>query len=91
MSKSRRFIGMTVHWIDENTFVRKSYAIACQRFPGSHTHDRVAKMIEEIHQSFGINRDKVVATVTDNGSNFIKAFRVCGIDFDDFFSKGNAL
>lgn len=68
-------------------FVRKSFAIACRRFPGTHSYDRIAKMIEEIHQSLEINRDKVVATVTDNGSNFVKAFRCCGININNFFPK----
>ncbi|CAD6220035.1 GSCOCG00011541001-RA-CDS, partial [Cotesia congregata] len=65
----------------------KSYAIACRRFPGIHSYDRVAKMIEEIHQSFEINQDKVVATITDNGSNFVKAFKCCGINVDEFFPR----
>ncbi|KAM7296462.1 uncharacterized protein ISCGN_021620 [Ixodes scapularis] len=74
----RSFMGVTVHWIDADTLSRRSLALACRRFPGSHTYDRIAEMLEDIRQSFDISREKVVATVTDNASNFAKAFREFG-------------
>ncbi|XP_071578926.1 uncharacterized protein [Temnothorax nylanderi] len=83
--QSRRFLGMTVHWIDNQTMERKSYAIACRRFSGTHSYDRVARFIEDIHTSFGINKNKIIATVTDNGSNFVKAFREFGVNLGDLF------
>ncbi|XP_057336374.1 uncharacterized protein LOC130674944 [Microplitis mediator] len=82
-SKSRRFLGMTAHWIEKNTLERKSYAIACCRFPGTHSYDQVARKIGDIHSFFGLDKEKVIATVTDNGSNFGKAFRQFGVSFDD--------
>ena len=33
-NKTRSFMGMTVHYIDETTLDRKSFAIACERFAG---------------------------------------------------------
>ncbi|KYM94126.1 hypothetical protein ALC62_15257 [Cyphomyrmex costatus] len=74
-SYSRRFMGITVHWIDEKSLKRISYAIACRRFSGSHSHDRIANMLNEIHLKYEITREKLIATVTDNGSNFVKAFK----------------
>ncbi|KYN21167.1 hypothetical protein ALC57_06461 [Trachymyrmex cornetzi] len=74
-SHSRRFMGVTVHWIDEKSLKRISYAIACRRFSGSHTHDRIANILNEIHLKYEITREKLIATVTDNGSNFVKAFK----------------
>ncbi|XP_024867962.1 uncharacterized protein LOC112452127 isoform X2 [Temnothorax curvispinosus] len=82
-SHSRRFIGVTVHWIDEQSFKRYSYAIACKRFPGSHTHDRIANILNEIHSKYEIIGEKLVGTVTDNGSNFVKAFKKFGVHLDD--------
>ncbi|XP_057331849.1 uncharacterized protein LOC130671788 [Microplitis mediator] len=87
-SKTRRFLGMTVHWIDFKTLQRKSYALACRRLTGTHSYDRVARLIEDIHTSFGMDKTKVLATVTDNGSNFVKAFGESGLNIgDSFFSE----
>ncbi|XP_046604998.1 uncharacterized protein LOC124297738 [Neodiprion virginianus] len=85
----RRFMGVTVHWIDQGNLQRKSAAIACRRFSGTHSYDRIAALLTEIHSTFKLNPEKVVAVVTDNGSNFIKAFRVFGVNMpDDFFYAG---
>ncbi len=42
---------------------------------GSHTHDVIAAAIDSVHKEFGI-ASKVNCTITDNGSNFLKAFKV---------------
>ena len=34
-TRTRSFMGMTLHYIDPNTFERKSHAIACERFKGT--------------------------------------------------------
>ena len=70
---------MTVHWTDKD-FKRKSAALACRRFSGTHSYDRVAVLISEIHSSFGLSPSKITATVTDNASNFVKAFKEFGVD-----------
>jgi hypothetical protein len=65
---------MTVHWIDESTLKRQKSILACRRLLGRHTYDVLAKTIETVHMEFRIE-NKVSKTTTDNGSNFIKAFR----------------
>ena len=40
---------------------------------GCHTYNVLAAKIESVHESFGVS-GKVSSTVTDNGSNFVKAF-----------------
>ena len=72
---NKSFLGMTAHWIDPKCLKREKAAIACRRIKGRHTYDVVASVIERIHSAFGLTH-KVTASVTDNGSNFIKTFRV---------------
>ena len=69
----KNYLGMTVHWINEKSLKREKAGIACIRIFGRHTYDILAAKIEEVHRSFGLH-GKISATVTDNGSNFIKAF-----------------
>lgn len=65
---------MTVHWIDNSTLKRQKSVLACRRIIGRHTYDVLARTIETVHMDFRIE-DKVATTTTDNGSNFVKAFR----------------
>ena len=69
----RSYLGMTIHWIDEKSLKRQKAAIACICIVGRHTYDILAAKIEEVHRSFGLH-GKISATVTDNGSNFVKPF-----------------
>ena len=75
VSTSQKLFGMTVHWINPHTLKRCKAAIACARMMGRHTYDVLACKIEQIYASFGLT-GKVSATITDNGSNFVKAFAV---------------
>lgn len=73
----RGFIGVTAHWIDPQTMKRCCAALACRQLKGSHTFAVLASALNDIHSEFNI-REKITRTTTDNGSNFIKAFRVYG-------------
>lgn len=42
---------------------------------GSHTFEKIAEILDDVHAKFGLHNDKLVATVSDNGANFLKAFR----------------
>lgn len=69
------FLGMTAHWIDPSTFVCGHAALACKRVRGRHTYDVIANEIEQVHSAYGLG-SKVIATVTDNRTNFIKASKM---------------
>ncbi|KAI5693143.1 hypothetical protein M8J75_009333 [Diaphorina citri] len=79
--KKRSFMGVTVHWIN-SSYERRSAALACRRFANCHTGERIADLLQDIFGEFELNSNKVVATVTDNGSNFVKAFKQFGINKD---------
>ena len=65
---------MTVHWLDKTTLARKGACLAVRQIYGRHTYDVIANVICGVHKEFGIDK-KVSCTVTDSGSNFLKAFR----------------
>ena len=69
--KKRSFLRVTCHWIG-NDLKRKSAALACHRFSGAHTFDAIAECLVDIHAKFRLDNSNIVATVTDNGSNFVK-------------------
>lgn len=55
-------------------FQRESAALACRRFKGKHSYDRIAEMIHDIHCEFKLDAKKIVKITTDNASNMVKAF-----------------
>ena len=69
------YIGVTCHWIDEETLERRSAALACKRLRGSHTFNVLEGALDEIHCHYQ-TWEKVVRTTTDSGSNFIKEFSI---------------
>lgn len=78
-NKHKSFFGYTCHWLN-NDFKRMSAALACKRFTGSHTFDRIADLIQQINDEFELSPFNIVATITDNGSNFAKAFKEYGVN-----------
>lgn len=78
-ARGKSYIGVTAHWINPDNMKRISVALACQRLKGSHTFDVLARALESIHNEYHIG-SKICKTTTDNGSNFVKAFSVFGID-----------
>ena len=87
-ANNKSFMGMTVHWIEPSTLTRKKAGIACRRVRGRHTYNVCASEIEQIHTSYGLS-GKVTATVTDNGSNFVKAFKVYQEEGDTVSDPGS--
>ena len=56
------------------TLQRESFAIACKRFSGTHSFDSIAEKIQVVHDKIGLDYKKITRTITDNASNFAKAF-----------------
>ncbi|PAA72082.1 hypothetical protein BOX15_Mlig031089g1 [Macrostomum lignano] len=74
----RAYLGVTCHWLEKESNARQHAIIAFQRLQGSHTGAALASELLAIHAKFSID-SKVVMTTTDNGANFVKAFRDYGI------------
>uniref|UniRef100_A0A3Q2ZPS5 HAT C-terminal dimerisation domain-containing protein n=1 Tax=Kryptolebias marmoratus TaxID=37003 RepID=A0A3Q2ZPS5_KRYMA len=81
-ANNKSYMGVTLHWIHRSTLERNKAALACRRIRGRHTYDVIGAEIENIHSSYGL-LNKVVATVTYNGSNFVKAFKEESTRTDD--------
>ena len=75
---NKSYLSITVHWIDESSLMRQKAAIACTRVIRRHTYDVLAAKIEQVHEKYGLV-GKISATITDNGSNFVKAFASFGM------------
>ena len=53
--------------VDQETLARESYALRFAAFKSPHIFDRIAEELNNGRQYYGIDIEKVVATVTDNG------------------------
>lgn len=64
---------MTVHWIDED-LNRKMAVLLLKRMKNEITYKELGYAINDVLQWYNIST-KVLLCTTDNGSNFLKAFR----------------
>ena len=46
---------MTAHVIDPETQLKEFFAIACERFSGTHSFDSIAEKNYEVHVKLGLN------------------------------------
>lgn len=65
--------------ISEATLERQSAALACRRFAGTHSYDRVAELLSDVCTDYCLPTGKITGTVTDNATNFVKAFKEFGV------------
>lgn len=70
-SDMRSFVGVTGHIIVN--FKLESVMLACKRFKGPHTGERIQAAFQEVINSFNLE-NKVLTTITDSASNMLKAF-----------------
>lgn len=77
---NRSFIAVSVHFIDKVTNELRTEFIACEYFPGHHTHERVAQKLCRIFNRFGILK-KVYFITTDSASEYVAACKYFGDDY----------
>lgn len=68
---NRSYIACTVHYFDQNLILQSRF-IACERFTGNHTNDRVAQKLRGIFNQFGIT-EKVYFITTDGTGEYTAA------------------
>ena len=61
----KSYLGVTVHWIANNTLQRQSAYLALRRMNGRHTYDTIASALDDVHAEYSI-RHKIMRTITDN-------------------------
>ena len=73
----RSFMGITGHFVVN--FSLHNIIMACHRFQGSHTADKIFNAFEETISEFDINT-RLSTIVTDNAANMVKAFSLPGME-----------
>jgi len=75
---NKSYLCKTCHFFDEYTFNRHSYILGCRRIKRSHKYINITQVFNTSTQTFKLNNSKISHTVTDNATNFGKAFSVSG-------------
>ena len=72
-SNRRSFFGITCHWLNEN-LEQETVVLCCKRFAEKHTYNKIADLMCGVQMEFDLDPHKILATVTDNATNFVKCF-----------------
>lgn len=67
---------------------RKSAVLACKRLPATYSLDDLSHTVDNIYENYAIDKVRVTAAISNNGSDLQKAFKEFGLDSSDCFSKG---
>ena len=68
------YLSLTVHFIDKE-WVLQSYCLDTSPLFEDHTGQNISEAIKDIYQNWQLPVANLVATTTDNGSNFIAAYQ----------------
>ena len=68
------YLSLTVHFIDKEWILR-SYCLDTTPLFEDHTGQNISEAIKDIYQNWQLPVADLVATTTDNGSNFIAAYQ----------------
>lgn len=77
-----KFIGMTVHWIEPDTFQQVYHILCVKRLNSSLTIDQVTSIVSSTNERFAI-QNKVVGIVASNMIDYELFFKTHGITFDE--------
>ena len=77
------FLGITVHCFTFYDKKRHSITLAVRRFESPHTGERIADLLRAVINEWNIPHYKVFHSLTDNGSNMIKAYNLLSNDEEE--------
>lgn len=69
--QTKSFLGVTVHYIENNSLASSSLGVI--ELTESHAAQYISTELVCLLNDWGIHIDKVIAVVTDNGANMVKA------------------
>ena len=70
---NRPYLVLTCHGIDGDWQQLSSYCLGIKELPIAHTANNIGEKIEEILDEWNIDKDIIVATITDNARNMVNA------------------
>lgn len=79
------FLGITVHCFTFYDKKRHSITLAIRRFESPHTGERIADLLQAVINEWNIPHYKVFHSLTDNGSNMVKAYNLLSNDGEEEF------
>lgn len=81
-SRAQSYLGVTVHFLNRETFKRVSFLLAFKQLHCKQTYKELAKVINDIFKDYGIKTSQITNIVTDGGSAFCKMFKAYGSPVD---------
>ncbi|CAH0394609.1 unnamed protein product [Bemisia tabaci] len=73
------YFGVAVHFLNEQ-MQRESAVIACEKFTGKHSYDKLSEWLAETQGLYGLTNSQIVASMTNSGFNYAEAFQKLGVD-----------
>lgn len=71
--QTRSFLGVTIHFYDEERMAMASVTLGVYELAESHTAEYIGRMLLQTCHEWCIDPEKVSAVVTDGGANVVKA------------------
>lgn len=81
-SRAISYLGVTIHFIEKETYQRESYVIGFKHLKHKQTYDVLASVLHEIFIDYDIKIGQLCNIVTDGGSAFCKMFKIYGKALD---------
>lgn len=69
--------------LDPDSFDPKNLTLSCMHLSGRHTGAALAKKMAEVYSTYGFDNSRLLAGISDNGPNIVKAFKDYAISDTD--------